>query len=76
MFLRFLGVATLKTSDLNKFDSNAIVVIYDYSGKCVYKASLSDKKITIPTNNFNSGIYQIGLISNNEAFWKKIIIQH
>ncbi|NLL29306.1 MAG: hypothetical protein GX259_10995, partial [Bacteroidales bacterium] len=35
--------------DLNKFDSNAIVVIYDYSGKCVYKTSISDKKLTIPT---------------------------
>lgn len=62
--------------DLNEFNSNAIIVIYDYSGKCVYKSSVSDNKLTIPTDNFNSGIYQIGLISNDETFWKKIIIQH
>ncbi|NLL28952.1 MAG: T9SS type A sorting domain-containing protein [Bacteroidales bacterium] len=59
----------------NKDINNGTIVIYDFSGKCVYKTSFTNEKIIIPIDNLTSGIYQIGLISEKENSWQKIVIE-
>lgn len=59
----------------NKDINNGTIVIYDFSGRCVYKTSFADEKIIIPVSDLASGIYQIGLISEKENSWQKIVIE-
>lgn len=52
------------------------IVIYDFSGREVYRYSInSENLIQIPVANFNSGIYQIGLLSENGNIWQKFMIE-
>ncbi len=54
---------------------NGIAVIVDYSGRIVYKQKFNDDKITISTEDFSSGLYSVGIISDNGNVWQKLIIE-
>jgi hypothetical protein len=55
---------------------NGTIVMYDFSGREVYRYSINGENIIqIPVANFNSGIYQIGLLSEKGNIWQKFMIE-
>ena len=51
------------------------ILVYDSSGKIVYKNNTLSSKTTIPVANLQSGIYFIKLITNKIVYLKKIFKQ-
>ncbi len=49
--------------------------IYDFSGRCVFSAESNGESLLIPLSGFASGIYQVGLVSNNGSVWQKILVE-
>lgn len=52
------------------------IVIYDFSGREVFQRSFENEDmIQIPIAEFNAGIFQIGLLSENGNIWQKFVIE-
>jgi hypothetical protein len=51
------------------------IVIYDFSGRCVFRAETNGDAFLIPLNNFAGGIYQVGLISDHGNVWQKVVVE-
>ncbi len=51
--------------------------MYSHTGNLVKKITVDNfaNEVEIDTNNFQTGIYLIELINENEKSWKKIIVQ-
>lgn len=54
---------------------NATVMIFDFSGRCVFSAKSAGDAMLIPLNNFATGIYQVGLVSDNGSVWQKLVVE-
>ncbi|MDX9931128.1 MAG: T9SS type A sorting domain-containing protein, partial [Bacteroidales bacterium] len=53
----------------------ASVVIYDFSGRCVFNQKTDGSTMMIPIDNLSSGLYSVGLISENGNIWQKVVIE-
>lgn len=51
--------------------------VYSHTGKLVKKITVENfaNEVEIDTNNFQTGIYLVELINENEKSWKKIMVQ-
>jgi hypothetical protein len=51
------------------------VTITDLQGKTVFSKLMSGNKLNIDTSNFKSGIYIIGVNTNQIVSYKKLIVK-
>lgn len=65
-------IVTIEMSNENTYKE---ILVYDSSGKIVYKNNTLSSKTTIPVANLQSGIYFIKLITNKIVCLKKIFKQ-
>jgi len=54
---------------------NATVVIFDFSGRCVYSQPVVGSLLAVPVNELAKGIYSVGLLSDEGNIWQKIVIE-
>jgi len=55
-------------------DKASVLMIFDFSGKLIYKTRELNKSNTINTSQWSKGIYTIQVNSNNQSINKKLII--
>ncbi len=56
------------------FDANTLMQLYDAIGRMVHQQKLTGSKSTINIQNFAKGIYTIRIISNNQLYQKKLLV--
>jgi len=54
---------------------NATVVIFDFSGRCVYNQPTDGSQLAVPVNELAKGLYSVGLLSDEGNVWQKIVIE-
>lgn len=58
----------------NLFDANTILQLYDGTGRMVHQQKLVGNRSMINIQNFAKGIYTIRIISNNQLYQKKLLV--
>ena len=58
----------------NLFDANTILQLYDGTGRMVHQQKLVGNRSVINIQNFAKGIYTIRIISNNQLYQKKLLV--
>ncbi|MPM29824.1 hypothetical protein SDC9_76365 [bioreactor metagenome] len=53
----------------------ASVVMFDFSGRCVYNSVADGNSIMIPLSGLSSGLYNVGLISGDRTVWQKVVVE-
>lgn len=53
----------------------ASVVIYDFSGRCIFNQPTDGSTLIIPITNLSAGLYSVGLISEKGNVWQKVVIE-
>jgi len=55
--------------------AGATIVIYDFSGRCIFSHITDGSQLLIPANNFASGLYSVGMLSEQGNVWQKIVVE-
>ncbi|HCB63305.1 MAG: hypothetical protein A2W93_10970 [Bacteroidetes bacterium GWF2_43_63] len=53
----------------------ASIVIYDFSGRCIFSQPSDGSTLMIPIDNLAAGLYSVGLISDKGNVWQKVVIE-
>jgi hypothetical protein len=53
----------------------ASVVIYDFSGRCIFNQKSDGNMMIVPVGNLSAGLYSVGLISEKGNVWQKVVIE-
>lgn len=53
----------------------ASVVIFDFSGRCVFNQKSDGNTMIVPVGNLSAGLYSVGLISEKGNVWQKVVIE-
>jgi fibronectin-binding autotransporter adhesin len=63
------------TIELNKINSNALISIYDITGKIVRTYATENNRLNINRDGLQSGLYLITVTSDNRRYTSKLVIR-